>query len=800
MTEAGQAARQGCLLARRSITPRGNAALNLTWGNMKGAKMKMKALVFGVLAMSVPLWGVQTGVWQLSSFKQFIQGRLSGLSLSDTGTLSLAPAPQVVFNPEQALVLSIAAGPHHALYLGTGHQGKVFRVTPNGKSSLVFTAPEPDIFALAAGPDGTLFVGSSPDGKIYRVTPDGKSSVFYNPNAKYIWALALDSEGRLYAATGNKGQIFRISPDGQGKVFFTSDQTHIMCLAFDSQGNLLAGTDPGGLIYRINPDGKAFVIYQSSLPEIHSLATGPDGKIFAAALGTGGPPSMLGIPSPILPGAATPMQPMMVTVTGARSLGAGLASAAAKGAQKTAPAKPQPSPSFIHAAPSSVVSPFAFKPQSRGAVIEISPDSTVQTIWRSQTSSPYGLAVRGRQVLFSTDNHGKIYQLEPSRYGEKLTLVAETREAMATRLLLQGDNLYVATSNVGKLFRLGTSPAEQGTYISPVKDTRFISHWGAIVWRGHFPAGSSATFYARSGNSARPDSTWSHWSGPYRNPNGSQLECPPARYLQWKVTLQGSSNADPRLEEVSVSYLNENLPPVIHSVSVSTASQRTNPAVGISTGINPTGTVGVATGAFSFTSPALSTPAPATKIPLTLSWQATDPNNDKLVYSVYVRSTEERQWHLLKSRLSIPSYTIPPHALADGEYIARIVASDSPSNPPSMARRTSMLSAPFWVDNRPPVIGVARQTLTGNRAVVQFRARDAISPLRSAEYKLDSSRWKDILSDDGIVDSRTESFTLRLSGLKPGEHVLLLRATDSAGNTGVGQALIEVSGARRTKP
>jgi sugar lactone lactonase YvrE len=764
----------------------------------KGTQMKLKLVLLVTLVAGAPLWAVQTGVWQVSTFNQFIKGRLSAVSLSDDGELRLAPVPQLVFNPEQALVLSLAADRNHNLYLGTGHQGKVFRVASDGKSSLFFTAPEPDVFALAVGPDGAVYVGTSPEGKIYRVTAKGKSSVFYNPNAKYIWALAFDSKGRLYAGTGDKGQIFRINPDGQGKVFFTSNQTHIMCLAFDSKGNLLAGSDPGGLIYRITPRGKGFVIYQSNLPEIHELASDAQGNIYAAALGTGGPPGILGVPTPGVPGMPLPAQTMTVTVTGATSPGGAEAASGVK-AQKAAPAKPQTSPSFIHAGPSAGM-PMAFKPQSRGAVIQISPDSTAQAIWTSQSASPYGLAVRGSQVLFSTDSKGKIYELKPSKYGQELTLLAETREAMATRLLLQGSDLYVATSNVGKLFRLGSASGEQGTYLSTIKDTEFISHWGVIVWRGSFPAGSSIAFYARSGNSPRPDPTWSDWTGPYHDPNGSQLECPPARYLQWKAVLSRGAGSGPRLDEVSVSYLNENLPPQIRSVSVSTASQRTSPAAGPASGLNPAATVSVVGGAFSFAAPATEETSPGTKVPLTLSWQATDPNNDQMVYSVYIRSTKERQWHLLKARLEQPSYTIPPYALADGEYVARIVASDSPSNPAGMARRAAMLSAPFWVDNAPPTIRVIQRTLTGSKAVVRLQAEDAISPLRSAEYKLDSGHWKDILSDDGIVDSRKESFTLRLSGLKPGEHVLLLRATDSAGNCGIGQALLEVSGSGRAEP
>jgi sugar lactone lactonase YvrE len=76
-------------------------------------------------------------------------------------------------------------------------------------------------------------VGSSPEGKVYKVTADGRSSVFYDPKAKYIWALQFDAQGRLYVATGDKGQIFRVDTSGKGEIFFDSKQTHIMCLRLD---------------------------------------------------------------------------------------------------------------------------------------------------------------------------------------------------------------------------------------------------------------------------------------------------------------------------------------------------------------------------------------------------------------------------------------------------------------------------------------------------------------------------------------------------------------------------------------
>ena len=761
-----------------------------------GSKLLLLILLIGFV---LPAGSVETTVWQVADFKEFLEGRLQGVSISKDGALGLAPEVKEIFNPEEALAYSLVADARRNLYLGTGHQGKVFRVTPEGKSSLFFTAQEPDIFALAAGPKGDLYVGSSPEGKVYRVTPDGKSSVFYDPRSKYIWALAFDSQGRLYVGTGDQGKILRVNQTGKGEVFFDSNQTHIMCLAFDHQGNLLAGSVPDGLVYRINAKGKAFVIYQADLPEIHALAVGPQGNIYAAALGA---PGAIGTPlmlMPQTPAITVPTQVMTVTAeTPMESPEDSKVSGQKPKEPKPQPKKPEKQeqvPSFIHPGETLRGITGLLKAQNRGAVIEISPDSTAETLWRSNSESVYGLALLGKKVLFSTDSNGQIFSLDSSPFGENLTLLTETHESVATRLLIDGQNLYIATSNVAKIFRMGTAPAQEGTYESPVKDTKFVSHWGTLAWRGHIPAGTSIKFYTRSGNFKRPDQTWSDWAGPYQDPNSSsQITSPPARYIQWKAVFRGSAAADPILDEVSVAYLNQNLPPEIGSLSVSNAGERVSTESPSSTAASPSISVSVATVA-GVSYPVAAPPSQESgKKPLTLTWQAEDPNGDSLVYSIYVKSTDEKSWHLIKDKIEATSYTIDPSSLADGKYVARLVASDSPGNPPGMARQDVMVSAPFWVDNTPPAVSVARQTVKAGETVVQFRAEDATSPLHNAQSSIDGKAWNEIGSDDGIIDSQTETFTIKAQGLAPGEHVIALRAYDTAGNVGVGKAVVEIPG------
>jgi sugar lactone lactonase YvrE len=748
-----------------------------------------------VVASAAPLalMGVEASTWQVSDFKEFLQGRPTGISISKDGELGLAPQAKVIFNPDEALALSLAVDRQHNLYVGTGHQGKVFRVTPAGKSSLLFTAQEPDVFALAVGPDGDLYAGSSPEGKIYRITPDGKSSVFYTPNTKYIWALIFDSQGQLYIATGDQGQIIRVDRSGKGKVFFDSNQTHIMCLAFDHHNNLLAGSVPDGLIYRISPEGKAFVIYQADLPEIHDLAVDGEGDVYAAALGA---PGQKGVPmmlTPQTPVITLPTQVMTVTADTQNGKPEDDKSPVQKPKKPETPTeKKRPAPSFIRPGTSAGALNRLILPQSRGEVIRISADSAAETLWKSDSESAYGLAVLGKKVLFSTDSNGQVFELDTSQFGENLTLLTETHESVATRLLTDGKEVYVATSNVAKVLQLEGLSGTEGTYESQVNDAKFISHWGVIRWRASTPAGSSIEFYTRSGNFKRPDQTWSDWAGPYRDADGNQISSPPARYIQWKAVLRGSESAHPLLDEVSVAFLNQNLPPDIESFNVSNAGERTSPstptaaasvsAVSVSVAASPT---------ISYADPVQSAQA-GTRNPVTLTWKASDPNGDTLEYSLYLKTGDESAWHLLKDKIKTTSYTVDPSTVADGQYTAMLVASDALSNPAGAARTDRMLSAPFWIDNTPPTVTVVKAEVKGDRAIIRFHAEDATSPLQSAQFSMGGNHWQNIDSDDGIIDSPSEGFTVESGGLTPGEHVITLRAYDMAGNAGVGKAIVEI--------
>src|SRR5213592_2117221 len=239
------------------------------------------------LAAAIPLFAVTPLFWETRTYDDFRKGKLANVSLTSDDELILAPRLDMVFNTEQTLVWSTVADSKGNVYLGTGHDGKIFKVDAAGKGSMLVDLTELDVLALAVDSKDVLYAGTSPDGKVYKVE-NGSAKEFFDPKTKYIWSLVFDKQGRLLVGTGDKGVIYRVTPDGKGAPFYDTDETHVVSMAIDRDGNVIAGGDPKGYVYRISPEGKAFVLYDSGMREIHSVAVAPNGTIYASAM-TGEP-------------------------------------------------------------------------------------------------------------------------------------------------------------------------------------------------------------------------------------------------------------------------------------------------------------------------------------------------------------------------------------------------------------------------------------------------------------------------------------------------------------------------------
>ena len=699
------------------------------------------------------------------------------------GRLSLAPKLDTFFTSEQPVIWSVASGPDGALYAATGHRGRVFRIEQNGTSKLWWTADRPEVFAIAVDKTGIVYAASSPDGKIYRIE-NGKATEYFDPKTKYIWSLALAVDGTLYAGTGDGGSVFRITGPGKGEPYYVTGQGNVTGLMIDQQGRLLAGTEPNGILYRITAKDKAFALYDSNLPEIRAVSPNPDGSVYAVALGGSLAKKVQGVQAnQTAQPDGTPTVTTSVTVTA--DAGGDIKPA------PPAPAKPQESaPAPALTATTAVATDTT--PVEKSAIYRINADNTVDTLWSSKEENVYDILTgQDGQIYFGTDASGRIYRLTQDR---KLTLVAQTNESEATRLLQWKGALLAATGNMGKIYRLEGAGA-RGTYESPVFDAGSVAQWGKLRWQGENGAGAIA-MKTRSGNSLRPDPTWSDWSEPMQA--GAQIKSPNARFLQYRAELSGTGVT---LENVSAAYLPQNNPPIVRSITVLTTAVAASASS--KAGGQSGSTASAATTPYSITvtdtgdaAPVSSTGTPtqtlsrATQQQLILSWQADDPDGDKLIYEVDFRGEGERDWIALKKDLHDNAYTIDGDALADGRYYFKVTASDRESNPPAAAKEAELVSSPVLIDNTPPAIHIESAKRTGAAADVNFDAQDSASALRRAEYALDAGPWTPVAPVDGILDSQSEAFPLHIDAISAGEHLLVIRVVDSGGNTGLAKVVL----------
>jgi hypothetical protein len=735
--------------------------------------------------LSVALVGSGTQTWEMDSYNDFLHGHFDGISLSKEGRLSLSPKVDTIFTSDQPVIWSVARASDGTLYAATGNRGRLYRIDPSGKSSLIWTADQPEIFAVAVDAAGVVYAGSSPDGKVYRIA-NGKAEEYFAPKVRYIWSLAVAPDGALFVGTGDQGKIFHVESAGKGEVYYDTGQSHITGMAIDSQGRLLAGTEPNGILYRITAKDKAFALYDSSLPEIRAIVPMPDGTVYAAALGGS------------VAKRALAAQQAAQGLTGIPTIASTTITveAQAGGEIKPPDAKVQPQPLIAPQPATSAAASTDAGNVDKSAVYRINPDNTVETLWSSKEENVYDLLALQNQILFSTDQNGRIYGLSPDL---RITLVTETGASETTRLLPAEHSVLAATGNMGHIYRLGVQPGASGSYEAPVHDSGTASRWGSLSWRGDTPAGCGLVFRTRSGNSARPDRTWSDWSAPLNNSVSSRIASPNARFIQWKVEMTGAGGATPVLDSITLAYLPQNSPPVVRSISVISQAALTSQSAKASTGSSSAAYSVTVSGDTADTSGTASTSAGtptqtltrAASQQITVSWQADDPDGDRLVYSLYFRSEDETQWMLLRAGTHDNSMTFDADILADGKYYFRVVASDRESNPPASAREATLISTPVMIDNTPPSIAMGTVRYAAGAAHVEWEAVDASSALRRCEYSLDAGNWVPMEAVDGVIDSPRERFALDLPGLAAGEHLLVIRVADSANNTATAKVILK---------
>jgi len=170
-------------------------------------------------------------------------------------------------------ILGLALDADHNIYACDNGVGKVMKITQAGVVSAYSDNAEPipmpnyPVFDKA----GNLYFSSSGDwhahnGKVYRIAPNGKTEVVSTALKSFPNGVALSPDGEyLYVVLSNKPGVDRahILPDGklgEPETVVTLPKNVPDGVVFDREGNLYISCYTPDIIYRVTPAGKLDVV------------------------------------------------------------------------------------------------------------------------------------------------------------------------------------------------------------------------------------------------------------------------------------------------------------------------------------------------------------------------------------------------------------------------------------------------------------------------------------------------------------------------------------------------------------
>jgi hypothetical protein len=391
----------------------------------------------------------------------------------------------------------------------------------------------------------------------------------------------------------------------------------------------------------------------------------------------------------------------------------------------------------------------------------------VETVRKFEREIVYAVSGgEGGGVLLATGPNGRIYDLSAG----ELSLIG----AVPEKQIVSIDGNVITTTNTGAVYRIESRGAANPEFRSAAKDVERFSRFGQYRIEGRNLDSGSVAISFRSGNTRTPDSTWSAWTMPQTALEGN-VGAPAAQFIQWKLTMQKALQAA-AIDGVTVAFVNRNVAPEIEGIAVA------DPAVVFITTAYPSAPQVVEAtnpdeyGMFtSLDTPRERTPAEQGKRMFrkgyrTVSWRASDENNDTLRYTLSFRQKGSERWLRLRENLSETQINFDTSQLPDGRYELRLTASDEPDNPVQPLTDVKE-GVEFQVDNGAPKIAVSQSS-----SDVTVRITDELSPIGKVEYSLDAEKWIVLTPVDGIADSRDETF--RLDGKATAGRFVIVRATD----------------------
>ena len=652
---------------------------------------------------------VGTRTFELDTLERLSGGDLKGVTVSSDGVVRAGwTVGSVPLTDTSAVWCALLLADGSTLVGATG--GKVLRV--NGEQSSVFAETGAmAVTSLVQAANGTIYAGTIPEGKIFKVA-QGKADLFVTlPDVSHVWALALDkAKTSLFAATGPEGKVFRVEPGGAVSVYYKSEEPNLVSIAVADSGEIYAGSSGKGLLYRITGPGRATVLYDPPGEEVKGIGFAKGNVVYAISNEYGEPPE----------------PPKRTSASGRTPAGPS--------------ATPRPKP-------------------GKGTLYRFDAAGRPERMMHHDEFQYMALAVddAGKPYV-GTGAEGRVYTVDDAHV---VSLIADTDErqvgAIALKGALNGQGGAIATSDPAVLHRILGHGGPDAVWTSKSLDAGLRARFGVLSWRANGPLELST----RTGETEKPDPTWSAWSQTLTN--AATITSPPGRFVQVRARWTRDPNAV--LSDVELPFVTENVRPVVLEVG---AQPKSGPTKETKEGL-----------------PSSGNEPPKHDSVIKVTWKVDNPDNDALRYRVTFRKEGQNQWRdvtrpddvLTKSEVEWDTQALP-----EGKYRLRVEASDETANPPEQVQKHALESSPVLVDNTPPVFR-SGPTLAARR--LRARIADGVGPIARVEIAVDGKvEWRPVGAADGVFDSAEEAVDADVSSLvPPGSHIVAVRAFDQAGNS-----------------
>ena len=708
---------------------------------------------------------------------------LQGMATRSDGRLLAGPAVTPVTLKLSNQLLWTLVNDGADLLIGTGPDGQVLSVNPQGKGeptpTVLLDLPETHIFAVTRLPDGSVLAGSSPQGTLV-LAREGKVLARAALPVDSIFDLVVlpgdTTKPVVLVATGNPGRIYRVdlaalaTGGDRSEKLATSEalaargislfgeirDRNVRRLLRLADGRVVAGSAPKGNVYEFPAAGGApRILSEQRNAEICDLLPWDGGFFAAVTFGSGSGETRV---------------------------------------NRTKAAKTEDNAATPAAGPSEAPPPIFVDEPAR-------PERFVgrsQLLWFPDGGFPETVAARSNVAFYRLARHDNLVLIAGGEQGELLGYdpvnqrsltfpgVASVQMNGLVPIAKNPGAFHVIANNPAALYRVDFSAAGSRSAETRRIDLGTPAQLGLLRFGAgtQGDAGSLAVELRTSFGSDEAEG-WTPWQPAGAEDGGWRVAGLRGRQVQARLT---TTAAGFEIDKAKLHFLRQNRRPQLQEFRLLAPNYGLVPAPEPSLQVITTlGQVlqPVTRDDDKRRNPLLTSqivPLPGAQVAY---WTVSDPDDDNLLGSFSVRLRGTGTWTDLAvaSRENYLQFDISH--FPEGIYETRLVVRETAPRAEKDCLTAVFAADDLLIDRTPPALGDVRVTRESGRLRIQVPARDEFSRIAGIEFALNNGVRETVEQpDDGILDGQSESFTLDLPADRAaGATAIEIIAYDNIGNS-----------------